>query len=150
MEEKSHNTTLNTHYIQISDRNPYEDHQETTLKKNTFARKFNCYSKYALIFSGIIILILMVVFGINNVATSFGSVDAENNTLSSTVEADVENETLSSAEADVENETEMTPRQLFDMLKDEEDYGSASSIMTVISNKTVIIDGPNNSVVITN
>jgi hypothetical protein len=195
MDSKSYNNTFNAHYTQISDKNPNEIPELETLyprvynrttRKKTLSHKFHCYSNYGLIFFGIVTLILMVVFGINNVATSFRPPTTENllflvenstteaeitettiptteaeitettiptteaeitETTIPTTEAEITETTIPTTEAEITETTIPTTEENIDNL----DYAPQELLKDiVISNKTVIIDSPNNSVIITN
>lgn len=126
-----------------------DGHNNKIYKKTTYGttNTKNCkrYFKYSLIFSGVVTIILMVVFGINNVA-----VDYQN--------SNIEVVTPKVLTTERNNATLISPKQVFDMLNFDDPIGSSfeKKIATeegqdvVITNKTVIINDGNESVIITN
>ena len=164
----------------------YETSKANPYRKTTHSQKCTkrtvCYTKYGLIFSGIITLILMVVLGINNVATNF---DTNNTTELTTVLNTTETTVLNTTETTVLNTTETTVLNTTETTRvnesssvqpedDDEEIQSTPKVEEsdedevkvttdlgnlingredrdiVISNKTVIINGGNDSIIITN
>jgi uncharacterized integral membrane protein len=227
MDLKLNNTNLSGKYVQVPNNNMnettdtsdiealyrFEGHQGNKVyKKTTFTvdskdkNNCKCYVKYSLIFSGILAIILMVVFGINNVGVEYGYNNSTNTVVNTTTPLVVNTTTplvvntttplvvnittplvvnittplvvnittplvvntttplvVNTTTPLVVNTTPLipSPKQMLDML--DEDYSIESTspenteITTeqegqdvIISNKTVIINGGNGSVVITN
>jgi len=147
-------------------------------KKTTYTQKCGkgkLYTKYGLIFSGVITIILMVVFGINNVAIEYKSneLNTTNNTSSTIVFVNTTTIPINTTEIVTAptiinvSSSSHSPKQTLDMLDSQEESDDESTETTrevedmiditteqegqdvVISNKTVIIDGGNQSIIIT-
>jgi hypothetical protein len=77
----------------------YKTSKTNPYRKTTYAQKCTkksvCYTKYGLIFSGIITLILMVIFGINNIATNFENNNTTETSVLNATETSRVNESLS-------------------------------------------------------
>jgi hypothetical protein len=77
----------------------YKTSKTNPYRKTTYTQKCTkksvCYTKYGLIFSGIITLILMVVFGINNVASDFENNNTTETSVLNTTETSRVNESSS-------------------------------------------------------
>lgn len=172
MDLKLNNTNLSGKYAQVPNKNMNDINGTTddiealyregyqgnkVYKKTTFDSKdkdnCKCYVKYSLIFSGIIAIILMVIFGINNVGVEYQTITTDTTPL-------VVNTTTPLA---VNTTTPLipSPKQMLDMLDEDDSIESTSPENTkitteqegqdvIISNKTVIINGGNGSIVITN
>lgn len=166
MDLKLNNTNLSGKYAQVPNKNMNDINGTTdtsdiealycegyqgnkVYKKTTFDSKdkdnCKCYVKYSLIFSGIITIILMVIFGINNVGVEYQTITTDTTPLM------------------VNTTTPLipSPKQMLDMLDEDDSIESTSPENTeitteqegqdvIISNKTVIINGGNGSIVITN
>lgn len=134
-------------------------------KEPQFFKKCKQYSKYGLVFSGITVIILMVVYGINNI--SLQSFTAQNSTLMDDHNmTDIINITvINLPTSTTQTTTTFHPRDIFNMLNPDgssdhepkEEENEVVDLTTeqepkdvVISNKTVIIDGGNDSIIITN
>jgi hypothetical protein len=152
----------------------YKTSKTNPYRKTTYAQKCTkksvCYTKYGLIFSGIITLILMVIFGINNIATNFENNNTTETSVLNATETSRVNESLSvhpggvKVTTDIENlinplDTNGTLSRrdngslnskglAFRSHRTERVNGGGEDI--VISNKTVIINGGNDSITITN
>lgn len=155
MDLKLNNTNLSGKDVQVPNKNMNDINGTTdtsdiealyqgnkVYKKTTFESKdkdnFKCYVKYSLIFSVIITIILIVIFGINNIGVEYQAIPTDTTLL-------VVNTTTTTTPS------VPSPKQMLD----EDD--SIESITTeqegqdvIISNKTVIINGENGSVVIPN
>jgi hypothetical protein len=113
-----------------------------------------------LISTGILVIILMVLYGINNISYEDGSVVVgEKSNQTETIEKNNTNEPelLRSIEPQ-EQQSTFDPRATLDMLDssssyeyDDDDDEAASSLRkdVVITNKTVTINGENESIIIT-
>ena len=180
--------------------NPY---RTTTKKSTTYSKSCLICMKYGFVFVGLLLIILMVVLGINNVATNNGisldtqstervQINYDNESLPETIErifnitrpddnfynstSEVEitiqpGETLNDMIRRVFNVSQSnndniasnissrivpTSRHIFNSLQEDSDKGglwpndSSSGEDVIVSNKTIIINGGNGSVVITN
>lgn len=156
-------------------RNPYRKTTTSSSwsKEPQFLKKCKQYSKYGLVFSGIAVIILMVVYGINNI--SLQTFSAQNSTVLDDYNMTDSNNTTTITmvtlptlwpEAPLGTSTTQTtttfhPRDIFNMLNPsdhgpEEEQEPKEDVPTteqepkdvVISNKTVIIDGGNDSIII--
>lgn len=181
MDLKLNNTNLSGKYAQVPNKNMNDINGTTdtsdiealycegyqgnkVYKKTTFDSKdkdnCKCYVKYSLIFSGIIAIILMVIFGINNVGVEYQTITTDTSPL-------VVNPTtplvVNTTPLVVNTTTPLipSPKQMLDMLDEDDSIESTSPENTeitteqegqdvIISNKTVIINGGNGSIVITN
>jgi uncharacterized integral membrane protein len=205
MDLKLNNTNLSGKYVQVPNKNMndingttdtsdiealYQDNK--VYKKTTFESKdkdnCKCYVKYSLIFSGIITIILMVIFGINNIGVEYQTITTDTTPLvvntttplvvntttplvvNTTTPLVVNTTTplvVNTTTPLVVNTTTPlvpSPKQMLDMLDEDDSIESTSPENTenteitteqegqdvIISNKTVIINGGNGSVVITN
>jgi uncharacterized integral membrane protein len=154
---KNMNDTTDTSDIEALYREGYQGNK--VYKKTTFDSKdkdnCKCYVKYSLIFSGIIAIILMVIFGVNNVGVEYQTITtplAVNTTTPLAVN------TTTPLAVNTTTPLIPSPKQMLDMLDEDDSIESTSPENTtaqegqdvIISNKTVIINGGNGSIVITN
>jgi hypothetical protein len=164
MDLKLDNTNFYGTYVQVPDKIDGNVEKKSLRKKrvtfNLKNNKYKCYLKYSLIFISIIFIILMVIFGINYASLDCQTVPEVNATIPEVEinitipqEVDIEVDTTIAQEVEI-----FSPKQFLDILEEDNDYDNAETESTteeegqdiIITNKNVVVNGENKSIIITN